>query len=79
MCNELKIEISDEIVETIYWSLLDYVEDSCMELCKNECILDHEKNAYCNFCGFGSKSLPCPKAGEISYDAVKASYEDMEH
>jgi hypothetical protein len=79
LCKEIDEEIADEISTTLYWTLIDYVSDNCSEQCGNECIMEHKENAYCNFCTFGSKKLPCPKEGEISYELIKAVEEDMEH
>lgn len=76
---EIENETANEISETLYWSIIDYVSDNCYAQCNNECILEHDKNAYCKFCTFGSKKLPCPKDGLISFETIKACDEDMEH
>lgn len=75
----IDIEIANEITGTLYWTIIDYVANNCSEKCGNECILEHKENAYCKFCTFGSKKLPCPRENEISYEAIKASETDMEH
>lgn len=78
LSKEIGNETANEISETLYWTIIDYVSDNCYDQCNNECLLEHDKNAYCKFCTFGSKKLPCPKEGLISYETIKASYEDIE-
>lgn len=79
LCKEIDEEIACEISSLLYSTLIDYVADNCTEQCENKCIIEHNKNGYCKFCTFGSKSLSCPRKGEISYDAIKAFETDMEH
>lgn len=79
LCKEMDGETANEIGSTLYWSLNDYVSENCSDQCNNECIIEHSKNAYCKFCCFASKKLPCPKEAEISYESIKASEEDMAH
>jgi len=79
LCKKIDEEIAEDLAYNLYCTLLDYVANNCTEKCDNECIIDHNGNAYCKFCTFGSKKLPCPKEGKISYEAIKAAEEDMEH
>ena len=72
-------QTSYEMASLIYWSLIEYVASNCSEQCNNECLIEHKKNAYCDFCTFGSNKLSCPKKDEIPYDIIKASEADMKH
>lgn len=79
LSKEIDEEIAVEISSTLYTSLIDYVVNNCSEKCEHECIMEHNGNAYCKFCTFGSKKLPCPKEREIPYETIKALERDMEH
>jgi hypothetical protein len=79
LCKELDEEATDEIVSILYWAIMDYISDNCIGNCNSKCLAEHNKNAYCKFCSFGSRKLPCPKDGEISYNTIKSREEDMEH
>jgi hypothetical protein len=79
LCKVIDEEIAGEISDALYWTLFDYVADNCSDQCENECISKHDGNAYCKFCTFGSKKLPCPKEAEISYETIKALEMDMQH
>lgn len=68
-----------EIGNVIYNGLLNFIVQNCYEGCSNRCIIDHEDNSYCNFCTFSSSRLPCPRDGEISYQEIGATVEDMLH
>ncbi|WP_315674969.1 SEC-C metal-binding domain-containing protein [Clostridium sp. 19966] len=72
-------ETAVEMSLTLFASLIDYVSSNCAEQCENKCIRNHNSNAYCNFCTFGDKKLPCPKEGKVSYEAIKALEIDMIH
>lgn len=79
LCKDIDEEIAGEISFSLYSSVIDYVGNNCSEQCDNECIIEHKENAYCKFCTFGSRKLPCPKEGEITYEVIKALETDMEH
>lgn len=79
LCKEIDEDIAGEISSLLYSTLCDYVVDNCTEQCDNECIMEHNESGYCKFCTFGSKKLPCPRDGDISYDVIKALESDMEH
>lgn len=53
--------------------------NSCYAKCNNRCIINHQQNAYCDFCTFNMPGLPCPRNGEISYDEINAYENDMIH
>lgn len=72
--NELVYQICTEV----YWTLADFIQNNCYGDCNNKCILNYEENAYCSFCAFAKKKLPCPVENEISYDEIKASKESIE-
>lgn len=69
----------DDITFTVHCSIFDFIADNCWQGCNNRCMKKHDTNAYCNFCSFGENRLPCPKKGEVSYNAIKASEQDMIH
>jgi len=71
--------MANDIAATVYWSIMDSVVDNCMGECNNNCLREHDKNAYCDFCSFATEKLPCPKNRNISYDTIKASEKDMIH
>lgn len=81
--SELNNIIDEELTKAIssyyYWSFLNFINDNCYEDCNNECISEHNKNAYCKFCMLGKKRLLCPKQGQIDYDIIKATPEDMQN
>jgi hypothetical protein len=79
LCEEIDEDTAGEISSLLYSTLTDYVVSNCAEQCENKCIIEHNGNGYCKFCTFGSKKLPCPRDGEISYDVIKALESDMEH
>lgn len=68
-----------DIVSTVSASIFDFVTENCWGNCNNRCIKEYGKNAYCSFCSFGEDKLPCPKAGEISYNEICATEADMIH
>lgn len=72
-------ETADEIASMVHASIFDYVADNCWEQCDNKCTKEHDRNAYCSFCSFSGNKLPCPKQGDISYEEVHATEEDMMH
>jgi len=76
---EIETAMANEIAGTLYWSIIDSTVDNCIEECGSKCLVEHGQNAYCDFCSFGMEHLPCPKKGNISYEIVKASEEDMIH
>ncbi len=75
----LSEEEADDIISTVYTSIFDFVADNCWGSCNNKCVKEYEKNSYCSFCSFGGNKLPCPKEGDISYEKIFASKEDMMH
>jgi hypothetical protein len=76
---EIDKDIANNMVATTYWLIMDSIVDNCIGDCGNECLVGHEENAYCDFCSFASEDLPCPKKGNISYEAIKESEKDMIH
>ena len=70
---------AEGIVSTVHHSMFEFIADNCWGKCSNKCMKEHSKNAYCSFCSFGDKNLPCPKKGEITYAEIKAKEEDMLH
>lgn len=79
LCEVVEEAMAADAASVLYGELIDYVSDNCADKCDNKCIIEHNESGYCKFCTFGSKSLPCPKKGEVSYDLIKAFEEDMEH
>jgi hypothetical protein len=68
---------AEHIATIVHRTLLDYIADNCWADCDNKCLKEHRKSAYCDFCNFGTNSLPCPRKEEITYDEIKAREEDM--
>ena len=66
-----------EICQVIIDDLFGFITGNCYEKCGNRCIINHHENAYCEFCTFSIPYLPCPEKGEISYEEIKASEEDI--
>ena len=73
-----KVE-AEHIATAVHHALFGYIADNCWGNCDNKCLKEHRKNAYCSFCCFGEKTLPCPRKGEATYDEIKANKEDMVH
>jgi hypothetical protein len=72
-------EITKEIYQMVGDHIIGLIAGSCYGECGNRCITNHQANAYCDFCIFSSPAFPCPRKGEISYEEIQASEEDMLH
>ena len=79
LSKEIASEMAQEISSTAYWSVIDSISNNCYGNCDSNCMVEYNHDAYCKFCSYGCKTLPCPKEGKISYDVIKASEDDMEH
>lgn len=69
----------DEITSDIHCALFDFISENCWGGCKNKCMMEYDKSAYCDFCSMTEGVLPCPKKGEIEYSVIKAGISDMAH
>ncbi|GEM_PF-1461077 len=72
-------ETAEEISSMVYWSIIDSISNNCYRDCDCNCMAEYNHDAYCKFCSYGSKRLPCPKEGRISYGEIKATEDDMDH
>ena len=69
----------DEMCQSVTNVLLRYISDNCIGECKDQCLKNHDQNAYCDFCNVTDDHLPCPKDNERLYETIKATPEDMIH